>query len=492
MNKKGFAFIETVVTIAILCTSLILIYNSYSSFFTDENNRLYYDDPAYIYRTSQIRTFLTQHTSINILKNIAFDSSYIEAIGPSYSAIYSEENISDEINKSFENIFNSFDVSELYVVDTSLFTEEDSEKYQNSFSNVPDDIKRYLNTLSVKSSEYILVAVYKETYQNSEFNKCFDGDNNCHTYYAYISLSLQDEEVADPKNFADYLIEDVYKGIQGNNNIYYHNGTLSGDIKDYSYRYSGADEEVNNYVCFGSDEKKCPEDNLYRILGVFDKRVKLIKSSPAKSNLLGTDGEYRSGNNYRYSSEIMGEDISWYGNNNWAESKLNTINLNTNFLNNIGSTWASKIDTNTWLTGGNRDERITQVTPLESYNAEMISPCERKTYTSKIGLSYVNDLSYAMDPKYWTLTTLSNYDTYKKYNWYSTFYDHFSITSYTYECTEGNRTYHYTPSFVYIISDHPYSDRAIDEKIIYPVFYLLSSIEKTKGDGTKINPYRIN
>ena len=40
------------------------------------------------------------------------------------------------------------------------------------------------------------------------------------------------------------------------------------DAEDYSYRYAGANP--NNYVCFGSDVTPCPEDNLYRIIGVFD------------------------------------------------------------------------------------------------------------------------------------------------------------------------------------------------------------------------------
>ena len=83
--------------------------------------------------------------------------------------------------------------------------------------------------------------------------------------------------------------------------LYHHDGTLENGINDGSYRYAGASDEVNNFVCFGSNESPCPTDNLYRIIGVFDhkisetqteQRVKLIKYDYANSNLLGTDGDY--------------------------------------------------------------------------------------------------------------------------------------------------------------------------------------------------------
>src|SRR5699024_5513980 len=37
---------------------------------------------------------------------------------------------------------------------------------------------------------------------------------------------------------------------------------------DNSYHCAGA--SLNNYVCFGSDEEVCSNDNLYRIIGAFD------------------------------------------------------------------------------------------------------------------------------------------------------------------------------------------------------------------------------
>ena len=84
-------------------------------------------------------------------------------------------------------------------------------------------------------------------------------------------------------------------------NIYHHTSSLANGAGDNSYRYAGASESVNNFVCFGSTTNPCPTDNLYRIIGVFDENyhgvtgkqlVKLIKYDYANSNLLGTDGDY--------------------------------------------------------------------------------------------------------------------------------------------------------------------------------------------------------
>ncbi|MEG0977451.1 MAG: hypothetical protein RSF02_02735, partial [Bacilli bacterium] len=64
MNKKGFIFIETVVTVVVLSTSLLLLYSSYSNTIYKEKDKIYYDDLSYIYRTNYIKNFLTQNSNI--------------------------------------------------------------------------------------------------------------------------------------------------------------------------------------------------------------------------------------------------------------------------------------------------------------------------------------------------------------------------------------------------------------------------------------------
>ena len=65
----------------------------------------------------------------------------------------------------------------------------------------------------------------------------------------------------------------LYTGTQGENGIYYHDATLTNGAGDNSYRFAGASDTVDNYVCFGSTQSPCPTDNLYRIIGVFDIKV---------------------------------------------------------------------------------------------------------------------------------------------------------------------------------------------------------------------------
>ena len=41
-------------------------------------------------------------------------------------------------------------------------------------------------------------------------------------------------------------------------NIYIHNSSLDNGAGDNSYRYAGASDIVNNYICLGSNEATCP------------------------------------------------------------------------------------------------------------------------------------------------------------------------------------------------------------------------------------------
>ena len=88
-------------------------------------------------------------------------------------------------------------------------------------------------------------------------------------------------------------------------NIYHHTSSLVNGAGDNSYRYAGASESVNNFVCFGSTTSPCSEDNLYRIIGVFEDKVKLIKYDYATNALLGTDGDYK-GSNTPFASYYKG------------------------------------------------------------------------------------------------------------------------------------------------------------------------------------------
>ena len=138
--------------------------------------------------------------------------------------------------------------------------------------------------------------------------------------------------------------------------LYHHDASLTNGAGDNSYRFAGANP--NNYVCFGSDEATCPTENLYRIIGLIDGKVKLILADGATIDMLGTNEGYV--NTYGSSSSYKGNgDLTkigrykWNktGDNTWSTSTTNTINLNNNFLTYLDSKntkWKTMIADTTW------------------------------------------------------------------------------------------------------------------------------------------------
>ena len=278
--------------------------------------------------------------------------------------------------------------------------------------------------------------------------------------------------------------------------LYHHTSTLTNGAGDNSYRYAGASKSVNNFVCFGSTTNPCPTDNLYRIIGVIDGKVKLIKYDYATSTLLGTDGDY-SGSDTPYTNYYKGsltsiDQYSWNNvtnKNTWSESNLNKINLNTNFINNIGSTWANKIATTTWKVGGNTFDNIGSSVPSIAYQNEIVAPAENTTYDAKIGLMYVSDYGFAASPSAWT-TTLYNYDgndakgtSIKTINWmYMGYYD--------WMISRNSDDSYYAFIVTRVGNVHFYD--VVHYSGVRPSFNLSSSITYVSGSGSMSDPILIN
>ena len=287
---------------------------------------------------------------------------------------------------------------------------------------------------------------------NAELSRCENGSTlswDDTKKAVIVSGNLSDKcyvyfDIYQP-TLAEY-IKSQYTGTQGENNIYYHDSDLTNGAGDNSYRYAGANP--NNFVCFGSDTSPCPTDNLYRIIGVFGENyhgvtgkqlVKLIKYDYMTTDELGTDGDYSQtykewGMDSTYKGTYGdGERIGVYywnykatgsATNTWSTSLLNKTNLNTNFINNIGTTWANKIATVTWKVGGNTWANIGTKTSSVAYTNEITNPVTTNTtdnattYSAKIGLMYVSDYGFAASPDAWTLTMSSyNNTTAKNNNW---------------------------------------------------------------------------
>ena len=255
---------------------------------------------------------------------------------------------------------------------------------------------------------------------------------------------------------ADYVISQ-YTGTQGENSLYYHDSTLANGAGDNSYRYAGASDSVNNYICLGSDVATCPDANLFRIIGVFGDKTKVIRAKSVGDQKWNTSKA-----------------------NAWSSSSLNTY-LNGTYLTSLG-TLADKIATTTWKVGGGTFANINGVVPKTAYQNEVGSSASTTTYDAKIGLMYVSDYGFAADQSGWT-TKLSSYNSNTSKNWLYLGNDEYTIS----------RDSDTTGSAFIVYSGYVLSYLVNNVmKGVRPTFNLNSSVTYVSGDGTQSNPIRIN
>ena len=328
----------------------------------------------------------------------------------------------------------------------------------------------------------------------------YEGDQTANaTSSLSAKVMIQKEPMVN--SLASY-ITNLYTGTQGENGIYYHDASLTNGAGDNSYRFAGASDQVNNYVCFGSNVTPCPADNLYRIIGVFGDKVKLIKSDYATSALLGTDGDYKDkytygnstykGNNYdnivTYTWNYKNNTTinSGNGSNTWSTSLLNKTNLNKNFITNIGADWAAKIDDTTWKVGGNTWSNIGTQPAKTVYQNEINNPVT--TYSAKIGLMYVSDYMYAAPQDKWTLvgnrSETTDYRAATSVNW-------MYMGLYEWTISRGADNAYYVFYVIYA-GCVEINGGASSARALRPVFYLTSSVNYVSGSGTAADPITIN
>lgn len=339
----------------------------------------------------------------------------------------------------------------------------------------------------------------KITYLNLSIDQSTNFGNSMKVN-VYITKNEKKPTLADVCSSEQTLSSCIIAMDGKDDTLYHHTSSLANGAGDNSYRYAGASDKVNNFVCFGSTTSPCPTDNLYRIIGVIDGKVKLIKYDYANSNLLGTDGDYKGSdtpNSSYYKGGLSKVDAYYwnyknntsinngYGSNIWSTSLLNKINLNTNYLNNIGTTWSNLIEDATWKVSGHTTNGVT---PSEMYTREITNAT--KTYgpsdgTSKIGLMYLSDYGFAASPSAWT-KTLGNYDgndakgtSIKTINWMYMGNNEWTLTPLSSNGC-GVFTLHNSGYLYNVNADRGYGSR--------PVLYLKSSVLYAGGSGTKDSP----
>ena len=242
-----------------------------------------------------------------------------------------------------------------------------------------------------------------------------------------IDVILREDKV----KISDYIKEMI------SNNLYYLDS-------DNTYRYVGSDP--NNYISINNE--------LYRIIGVFDDKLKVIKDDYATSDMLGLDGayfnSYQIGDTY-YKGSIYDNVSTYYWNNesrvnNWEESNLNKINLNVNFKNYLGNS-INIID-------------------------------------GDIMLMDVSDYYYSSYSEFW------GKDNYL--NGLSTNYLYMGLDEWTISKVEGTSNYVY-----FIFSNGKVNDSSSYGKVdnisaVRPVFYLNSECIFISGNGSITEPFIVS
>ncbi len=258
-----------------------------------------------------------------------------------------------------------------------------------------------------------------------------------------------------------YLAEYI-KGLytaDGENDLYYHDADLANGAQDNSYRYSGADPI--NYVCFGATGVDCQnEDNQYRIIGVFNNQVKLIKATS-------------------------------YGDYAWDADNVNTwdgttkpdiyTTLNTTYFNTIPAEWQNLIAESTWQVGGMAYSSTN--TAKQYYDVEVGTGQSGYEETMKIGLMYVSDYGYGASPEKWT--TGLREDNYGTDNWLYLGVSEWLISR---DTGSANIAFHV---------DSRYGGDVTRGAVNYahavrPSFSLTSTATISSGTGTSTDPFVLN
>lgn len=358
-------------------------------------------------------------------------------------------------NNVYKDYYSNREISEstTSVVDRAntiammIETGEDTQQYSVYTSTEWPDSDEYTFNSSLSKCEKGSTLEWDDT--NNQVIMTGNSSDKCYLYFDVRTFTL-----------AEYIMYKVYS-IDGENNLYYfdHEGdytNASYETLDYSYRYSGASSDVNNFLCFEND---CTDtDNLYRIIGVFQNddgvyEVKVMK--------------------YEYLSETLAIDST----SGWDFTSLAQY-LNGTYLTSLGEL-ADFIISYTWTIG-----YFSGSYAGTYYVGGLVS---EDSVTEKIGLVNVGEFGYASDSSNWA-TSLYSYSVTSNINW----------------MYAGNTEW--ALSYVYTSATHQISVNTINDGVssVYgvgsistsyyarPTFYLSTDVEYKSGTGTIDDPIILN
>ena len=220
-----------------------------------------------------------------------------------------------------------------------------------------------------------------------------------------------------------------------------------GDIRYYG-------KNPNNYVSFNNE--------LWRILGVIDGKIKIIRSSSI--------GRY-----------------AWASNNsnNWNNSSLKSYLRE--YYNSIDGTYKNMISEETYYLGGATTNNQSTLTASGYYDAErdgtQVYIGNPASTTQYIGLMYPSDYGYASGSSCLSTALYRYNNSCKNSNYLFSGVNEWLQAPYA--GNSGHAAYMYSTGFVVAGNYVTYS------LAVRPVLYLTSETQITGGDGSSSNPFQL-
>ena len=192
MKKNGFVFVETIVAVVILTSSLLLLYSTFSKILQSEKTRVYYDDVSYIYRTWYVKERINSLNIMAALRDITSNTDkYFVTVGIEYDNLFTGY----EREKTYiSNLLEDYEVSQIIILkenkidnlkkctlECSLDSNcNDYENCNGLYTNLSDEMINYLKTIYIDvSCTYVMVI---------EYNTCSSDNTNCKSYYSWVSV----------------------------------------------------------------------------------------------------------------------------------------------------------------------------------------------------------------------------------------------------------------------------------------------------------------
>lgn len=235
------------------------------------------------------------------------------------------------------------------------------------------------------------------------------------------------------------------------------------------YRYIGANPD--NYVMFN--------DELWRIIGIFDNKVKLYRKDQIENVAFDTNSGI-----------------------DWSKSSLKELLNNGDYYNRtgiyseIGLKEESKnmIQDTTWYLGGvNKNDQITTQEFYDFEKGSQVVEGNATTWSGKVGIIYPSDFGFSTSGNSTTnrnaclnadLSLYYDYSDCYNNSWLKESIENWTITPWIYEGYNAI----YTLGMVL----NPFMHGTSNVLMVHPTVYLKDTVEVISGTGTESDPYILN